>query len=39
MTLNYGADAVGFFLTPCDPKSNNLRTFVINRAVRHVKFL
>jgi len=39
LTLNYGAAAVGFFVTPCDPKSNNERIFVINRAVRHVRFL
>ena len=39
MTLNYGADGAGFFVTPCDPASNSLRIFVVNRAVRHVKFL
>ncbi len=39
MTLNYGVDGVGFFVTPCDPASNCLRIFVANRAVRHMKFL
>jgi hypothetical protein len=39
MTLNYRMDAAGFFVTPCDPKSNNVRIFVGSRAVRHVEFL
>ena len=39
LTLNYRSDGAGFIVTPCDDKSNNLRIFVSNRAVRHVKFL
>jgi hypothetical protein len=29
----------GFFLTPVDPRSNNLRVFVVDRAMRGVRFL
>ena len=39
VTLNYRPDGAGFFVTPCDPRSNNLRIFVSRQAVRHVKFL
>jgi PilZ domain len=39
MTLNYRPDATGFFVTPCDPNGNNLRIFVSNQAIRHVRFL
>ena len=38
-TLNYAADAPGFFVTPLDPTTNNERIFVVNRAVNHVQFL
>jgi hypothetical protein len=37
-TLNYRPDAVGFFVSPNDAKGNNIRVFVIARAVRHVQF-
>lgn len=38
-TLGYRADAPSFFLSPVDPKANNLRVFVLMSAVRHVRFL
>jgi hypothetical protein len=38
-TLNYRPDGDGFFVIPADPKSNNLRVFVVARAVRHVRFV
>ena len=38
-TLNYQPDGQGFFVFPADPKGNNLRVFVVSRAVRHVQFL
>ena len=37
-TLNYSADACGFFMMPTDIKGNNHRIFVVNGAVRHVQF-
>jgi hypothetical protein len=37
-TLNYRPDGVGFFVLPADGSSNNLRVFVLNAAVRHVRF-
>jgi hypothetical protein len=37
-TLNYRPDGVGFFVLPLDGSSNNLRVFVLNAAVRHVRF-
>lgn len=37
-TLNYSAEAPGFFVSPSDTTSNNERIFVINEAVRHVQF-
>jgi len=38
-TLGYRADAQSFFVSPVDPRSNNLRVFVVMNAVRHVRFL
>jgi Family of unknown function (DUF6982) len=38
-TLNYRPDGTGFLVLPNDPKSNNIRTFVFSRSVRHVRFL
>jgi hypothetical protein len=38
-TLGYRADAQSFFLSPVDPRSNNLRVFIVMSAVRHVRFL
>jgi hypothetical protein len=37
-TVGYNAAATGFFLIPVDPESNNLRVFVVNKAVRSVKW-
>ena len=38
-TVGYAPQRLGFFLFPVDPKSNNLRVFVISAAVRKVRFL
>lgn len=38
-TLNYRTDGLGFFLSPADPRGNNLRVFVVSSAIRHVRFL
>jgi hypothetical protein len=38
-TLNYRADAQGFFVSPADRGANNSRIFVIASAVRRVRFL
>jgi hypothetical protein len=38
-TLNYTATGPGFFVWPDDPRSNNARVFVVNRAVLHAQFL
>ena len=37
-TLNYRPEGAGFFVLPSDGSSNNLRVFVLNAAVRHVRF-
>ena len=37
-TLNYNQDAPGFFVRPL-AGGNNLRVFVVSRAIRHVQFL
>ena len=37
-TLGYRPDGVGFFITPLDSAGNNQRVFVVNSAVRQVKF-
>jgi hypothetical protein len=37
-TLNYRPEGTGFFVTPADTSSNNQRVFVINGAIRHVRF-
>ena len=38
-TLTYRPDGQGFFLSPADPRANNIRVFVVTSAVRHVRFL
>jgi hypothetical protein len=38
-TLEYRPDGIGFFVLPNDERSNNVRTFVVSRAVRHVQFV
>jgi hypothetical protein len=37
-TLNYRPDGDGFFVLPADPRSNNIRVFVVSGSVRHVRF-
>ena len=37
-TLNYRSDGQGFFVTPIDPETNNIRVFVVANAVRQVRF-
>ena len=36
-TLGYDRQRPGFFLLPVDPRSNNLRVFVVATAVREVR--
>jgi hypothetical protein len=36
-TLTYMPDRSGFFMTPADPASNNLRVYVLTHAMREVK--
>ena len=36
-TLTYMPDRSGFFITPADPSSNNLRIYVLAHAMREVK--
>jgi len=38
-TLGYEPKRPGFFLHPPDPKSNNIRVFVVSSAVHNVRFL
>ena len=38
-TLSYNANRPGFFLLPADPKSNNIRVFVVSSAVKKVRQL
>jgi hypothetical protein len=37
-TLNYRSGGQGFFVTPIDPLSNNIRVFVVAQSVRKVRF-
>ena len=37
-TLNYRPEGTGFFITPADTAGNNQRIFVVNGAVRQVRF-
>jgi hypothetical protein len=37
-TPAYRADGLGFYLTPADPRANNVRIFVVSSAVRQVRF-
>ena len=37
-TLGYRAGGTGFFITPADPRANNVRVFVVSGAVRQVRF-
>ena len=36
-TLGYGGSRSGFFFTPADPKSNNVKVFAITSAVQKVR--
>lgn len=38
-TVGYDPRRPGFFLIPVDPKSNNLKVFVVSSAVNNVRFL
>jgi Family of unknown function (DUF6982) len=38
-TMGYAPDRPGFFLSPADPMSNNLRVFVINASVAGFRYL
>jgi hypothetical protein len=38
-TLGYDPNRLGFFVTPIDEQSNNLRAFVVAAAVRKFRFL
>ena len=38
-TIGYDPSRLGFFVTPVDPQSNNLRVFVISAAVKNFRFL
>jgi hypothetical protein len=38
-TLGYEPSRPGFFLFPADPKSNNIRVFVVSTSVKKVRFL
>ena len=38
-TMGYEPQRPGFFLIPADPKSNNLRVFVVAKAVSGIRFL
>jgi uncharacterized protein DUF6982 len=38
-TVGYAPDRPGFFVIPIDPRSNNLRVFVVNAAVARVDFV
>jgi hypothetical protein len=38
-TLSYDPARLGFFVTPADPQSNNLRVFVLRGAINNVSYL
>ena len=38
-TEGYNPQKLGFFMFPADPKSNNIRIFVIIKNARHIRFL
>lgn len=38
-TEGYNPHKLGFFMFPADPKSNNIRIFVVTKNARQVKFL
>jgi hypothetical protein len=38
-TEGYSPQRLGFFMFPADPKSNNIRIFVVNRNTRQVRLI
>jgi len=38
-TTGYDPKRPGFFIFPVDPKENNLRTFIVSKAVSRVRYL
>ena len=38
-SLGYDPERPGFFISPADPKGNNLGIFVVSQAVRKVRYL
>ena len=38
-TQGYTPNRAGFFVSPCDPESNNLRIFVVTAATEKVQFI
>jgi hypothetical protein len=38
-TLSYRPDGLGFFLCPADPRSNNMRIFVVCGSIRRARFI
>jgi small nuclear ribonucleoprotein (snRNP)-like protein len=38
-TVGYDPQRPGFFLIPVDPRSNNIRIFVVSRALKDIRFL
>jgi len=38
-TLNYRPNGQGFFLLPATAKGNNIRVYVVNAAIRHMRFV
>ncbi len=38
-TTGYSPDSAGFFFSPADPRSNNLRVFAVADSVRTVRYL
>jgi hypothetical protein len=39
LTVGYSPDKPGFFVTPADPDSNNLRIYVLNQAVEKIHWI
>lgn len=37
VTQGYNPEKLGFFMNPLDPKSNNVRVFIVNRNTRRVR--
>lgn len=38
-TMGYDPKRIGFFVIPADPQANNLRVFVVNKAVKQFRYL